>query len=101
MDELYVCQRYGGEEGIRTLVPYGQTVFKTASLWPLRYLSEFVAFMATVGWKSGTRTHDPAINSRMLYRLSYQPIWCYRRDLNPYEFLQGILNPPCLPIPPR
>lgn len=29
--------------------------------------------LAPIGWKSGTRTHDSAVNSRVLYRLSYQP----------------------------
>ena len=28
---------FGAGRGIRTPVPFGQTVFKTASLWPLRY----------------------------------------------------------------
>ena len=55
---------FGGEEGIRTLVSRKTlTVFKTAPLWPLRYLS-------ILGDPSEIRTPDTLIKSQVLYRLS-------------------------------
>ena len=58
-------KKIGGEEGIRTLVSRKTlTVFKTAPLWPLRYLSKHI------GDPSEIRTPDTLIKSQVLYRLS-------------------------------
>lgn len=36
-----------------------------------------------LGWQNWIRTSDRPINSRMLYLLSYSPIWCRHKELNP------------------
>ena len=38
-DKLAVGYRWAERMGFEPMRPFGQTVFKTASLWPLRYLS--------------------------------------------------------------
>ncbi len=41
---------------------------------------------SVAGWHGRTRTSDRAVNSRLLYRLSYMPMWCRHEDSNPGPF---------------
>ena len=40
----------------------------------LNKLGSFNEVNSSIGWNGGTRTHDLTVNSRLLYRLSYEPI---------------------------